>query len=364
MTNELEKNKEIQEDEISLKELILKIKEWWQYLWSKKWTIIIAGLIGGALGLAYSFIKKPVYTATTTFVLEGGEKSGGGLAAYAGVASMMGIDLGGGGGGIFQGDNIIELYKSKAMIKKALFSNVDSTSNKSLMEFYINMTGMSENWEKRPELNNINFTDGRSRSRESFKSQRLTDSIVGVIVETLGKECLSVSKPDKKLNIIQVDVKSNNEIFSKRFNEELVLQVNEFYVFTKTKKSLENVNILQHKADSVRGIMNSAIYSAVRISDETPNMNPTRQVQRAAPLQREQLSAETNKAILAEMVKNLEMGKIGLMKETPLIQVIDEPIYPLKKDEFGKAKGLVLGGLLFGVICVIGLILTEYMKKI
>src|SRR5690606_41692662 len=87
------------EDEISLKELILKIKEWMAYLWSKKWTIIIAGIIGDALGLAYSFIKKPIYTATTTFVLESGEK-GGGLGAYAGLASMVGIDLGGGGGGI------------------------------------------------------------------------------------------------------------------------------------------------------------------------------------------------------------------------------------------------------------------------
>ena len=38
--NDLEKNKNVQEDEISLKELILKIKEWWQYLWSKKWIII------------------------------------------------------------------------------------------------------------------------------------------------------------------------------------------------------------------------------------------------------------------------------------------------------------------------------------
>jgi len=34
MTNDLDRR--IQDDEISLKELILKIKEWWQYLWSKK----------------------------------------------------------------------------------------------------------------------------------------------------------------------------------------------------------------------------------------------------------------------------------------------------------------------------------------
>lgn len=58
MENEVEKSKLGQEDEISLKDLILKIKEWWQYLWSKKWIIIAAGLIGGLLGLGYAVIKN------------------------------------------------------------------------------------------------------------------------------------------------------------------------------------------------------------------------------------------------------------------------------------------------------------------
>jgi uncharacterized protein involved in exopolysaccharide biosynthesis len=112
------------DDEISLKELILKIKEWVTYLWSKKLIIILAGIIGGVLGLTYAYSRIIVYKATTTFVLEGGEKSGG-LGAYAGLAAMAGIDLGAGGGGIFQGDNILELYKSRAMIEKALLSEVD-----------------------------------------------------------------------------------------------------------------------------------------------------------------------------------------------------------------------------------------------
>lgn len=355
MTNDTVNNKSVQDDEISLKELILKIREWWQYLWSKKWIIIATGFVGGLLGLGYSFIKKPIYTATTTFVLESGEK-GGGLGAYAGVASMIGIDLGGGGGDMFQGDNILDFYKSRKMIEKALFSPVDSITKQPLIEKYIEINELRKAWSENDKLKNLQFKVG---DFELAKRDRLRDSVVGSIVAAISKTYLTVAKPDKKLSKIQVDVKSTDEVFAKRFNEEIVQNVNDFYVQTKTKKSLDNVAILQRKTDSVRAVMNGAIYNAAAVSDATPNMNPTRQVQRVAPIQRAQASAETNKAILSSLIQNLEMSKMALMKEAPLLQIVDGPIYPLHKERFGKAKGIVLGGLIFGFLATITLIIKK-----
>ena len=65
------------QDEISLKELIQKGKEWFSYLLSQWKIIVLAGFIGAVLGVTYSFMKKPVYTATLTFALE--DEKGGGL---------------------------------------------------------------------------------------------------------------------------------------------------------------------------------------------------------------------------------------------------------------------------------------------
>ncbi|RWU05456.1 Wzz/FepE/Etk N-terminal domain-containing protein [Pedobacter chitinilyticus] len=364
MANEVEKSKLVQEDEISLKELILKIREWWQYLWSKKWIIIAAGLIGGLLGLGYAVIKKPIYTATTTFVLESGEKSGG-LGSLAGLASMAGVDLGGGGGGIFQGENIIELYKSRTMLEKTLLSGVDSISQQPLIERYLEFSGMRKNWKDKPELQSLQFTVGEVLSHmKEAQHRRLKDSIVSKIVEDLNKTSLAITKPDKKLSIIKVNVNSKDEIFAKRFNEELVDNVNEFYIQTKTKKSLDNVNILQHKTDSVRAVMNGAIYSAVAVADATPNANPTRQVQRVAPIQRAQFSAETNKAILGEMVKNLEMSKMALLKETPLIQVVDEPVYPLDKHNLGKINAFIIGSFILAILAIIVVVIKKVLFSI
>lgn len=351
-------------DEISLRDLILKVREWWRYLLSKWMIILLFGLVGGALGFVYANFKKPVYTATTTFVLDD-EKSNG-LGSLAGLASVAGINIGGGGGGIFEGDNILGLYKSRTMLQKTLLTPIKFDGrNQLLVDRYINFNELRKQWANKPLLANLQFSEDSIKTGNQFSDQaRLKDSVLGVIVMDLNKNYLTVAKPDKELNTIEVDVKSGDEIFAKTFNDELVKNVNEFYITTKTKKNLQNVTILQHKTDSVRAVMNGAIYSAAAVSDATPNLNPTRQVQRVAPIQRSQFNAETNKTILGSLVQNLEMTKMSLLKETPLIQVIDNPIYPLKEEKLGRLKGIVLGGILFGFFTVLFLLVKRFFSEL
>jgi hypothetical protein len=344
-----------EKNEISLRELFLNINGLFKYLWSKWLTILIFGLFGGVLGFSYALYKKPVYTATTTFVLEE-EKSGGGLGSLAGLASIAGIDFSG-GGNIFQGDNIIELYKSRSMIAKTLLStSVFDNKKQLLIDRLIEFKKLRKNWDDKPKLKNISFSD-----TSKFTLQH--DSLINVIVKQINEDNLNVSKPDKKLSIIKVEFKSNDELFAKIFTDQIVANVNSFYVQTKVKKSKASVQILQRQTDSVRAVMNGAIFSAASTMDVTPNLNPTRQVLRA-PVQRSQFAAETNKATLSELIKNLELAKIAERKETPLIQIIDKPILPLEKLKFGKAKGIILGGIIAGFLTVIILLSRRSFKKI
>lgn len=169
---------------------------------------------------------------------------------------------------------------------------------------------------------------------------------------------LSVSKPDKKLNIIQVRVKSTDELFAKEFNDKLVANVNEFYIQTKTKKSLQNVSILQTQTDSVKRALNGAIHSTLTVADATPNLNISRQLLRE-PAQRSQFTADANKVLLTELVKNLELTKMALRRETPLIQIIDAPIIPLEIDKLSKFIALWAGGVIGGGLCIFALILKK-----
>ncbi|MGY4383099.1 hypothetical protein ACVWYN_000118 [Pedobacter sp. UYP24] len=346
----------VHSDEVSLKDIIIKIHRGFAMLLSKWLIIMLAIIIGSTFGLIYSFSKSPSYIASTSFVLEEGNSGGGFIGGLGGLASMVGLDVGA-GGGIFQGDNIVELYKSRTMIQRTLLTSINFDGKKQLLvERYIEHNKLLESWKDNPRLNKIDF-----KKNENFT--RLQDSVLGVIVEDIRTRYLSVGKPDKKLSIISAEVKSTDESFAMEFNRAIVENVSNFYINTKTKKSLENVVILQQKVDSVRAVMDGAIYSAASVVDATPNLNPTRQLQRTAPVQRSQFSAETNKSILGELVKNLELSKMSLRKETPLIQVLDEPVYPLVKIRFGKMKGLILGGLIgFMSICTILVVRRLYIQ--
>ena len=337
----------IKDEEISLRELIFKIREWWNYLLSKWYIILIIGVLGGVLGFVYAWIKEPIYTAETTFVLEEDNGGGGMLGQLGGLVGLAGLDVAG-GGGLFQGDNIIHLYKSRNMLEKALLTPMKfSDRNELLINRYIDFNKLREQWEQRPEYGKIDF--------KSDKVDRRKDSIITVIINDINENYLSVSRPDKKLSIISVRVSAPDELFAKEFSDIIVSTVNSFYVETKTKKSIENVNILQQKTDSVRLVMYRAIHSSAATIDATPNLNSSKQVLRS-PVQRSQFNAETNKAVLEELVKNLELSKMALRKETPLIQVIDQPILPLAKEKLGRMRGAIIGSGISGILIVLFLL--------
>jgi len=321
-------------EEISLKEVILKIRSGWRYLLSNRIIIIFASLVGAILGLTYSYLKKPVYTATSTFVIE--DNKSGGMSQYAGLASLAGIDLGGGSNGIFQGDNIIELYKSRLMIEKALLSKITiNGKNGLLIDRYIDFNHLRDTWKKNDHIDSISFAG------DPEKFGRKQDSIVINLVNLFNKSVLNIEKPDKKLSIIKVDVITNDELFSKVFNDKLVETVNDFYVQTKTKKSSQNVLILRKQADSVRKVLNGSISGVAAAIDAAPNANPNQLILRV-PSQRKQVDVQASTAIYSEIVKNLELSRMSLLQETPLIQLIDKPVLPLPFSKLGKLKGILI----------------------
>ncbi|OIV43212.1 lipopolysaccharide biosynthesis protein [Flavobacterium johnsoniae] len=346
-------------DGISFKELIQKIREWSGFLLSKWKIIILSGMIGGGLGLTYSFLKKPIYTATLSFALEDEKSGGGGLGSALGLASSFGLDLGGSGGGIFTGSNLTELFKSRVMVEKTLLSPVRLDGKEiSIAEMYIKNNKWREYWSNNPSLNEIQFLP--NANRKNFT--RIQDSILGSIYNQLSKSSLSVLQKDKKASIISVDVASENELFSKVFCEALAKEVGKFYVTTKSKKARINMDILEHQVDSIRRELNGAITGVAIANDNTFNLNPALNVRRT-PSARRQVDVQANTAILTELVKQAELAKVTLRKETPLIQVVDRPILPLAKEKFGKLKGIILGGILAGFLTVFFLVIRRILNE-
>ncbi|PTR01581.1 subunit length determinant protein [Mucilaginibacter yixingensis] len=348
-------------DELTLKDIVLKTKSFNRFLFSKWKNIALGSVIGGLLVLAIAFIQKPTYSAQLTFALADEKASMDGFGAAAGLASQFGIDLGGAnGGGAFSGDNLLILMKSRNMLEKSLLTAVDLRGKKeTLADLYIDFNDLRDKWKNKPELKDIRFPVNADRNTFSLKQ----DSLLYTFQDDIIKKNLTVNKVEKKSSIIVVAVVSKNELFSKYFTETLVNIVSAFYIDTKTKKANQNVNILQHQTDSVRHELNLAINGVASSTDQNPNANPMFQILRTTA-QHKQVDVQANQAILSELVKNLEVSKVLLRKETPLIQIIDKPILPLEKNKPSKFKYFLIGLFVGGLLMIVNLVLRSVYMKI
>ena len=115
------------------------------------------------------------------------------------------------------------------------------------------------------------------------------------------------------------------------------------------KKALQNLNILQQQLDSVRGSLYGNIENIA--SNNDLNINPLKQKSRVGT-QKKQVNLQIDGALLTELVKNVELSKIALRKETPLVQIIDTPSLPLDKIKIGKIKGGLSSMLFFFFLCI------------
>ena len=355
-------NKSIETDEISIKELILKIKEWFSYFKSK-WKIIIPiGIIGALVGLGYAFVNKPTYKAVLTFAMEEDKSSGGGgLSGALGLASSFGIDLGGSGGGAFAASNLTELMKSRLIIEKVLLNPIDiNGKTTTLAEFYISINKLRDSWSNNKRLKTIQFLPNSDRSKFSLQQ----DSILSIFHKSLiQKNNLSIAQKDKKVTILSIEVKSGNELFSKLFCESLAIETSNFYIETKSKKARINVDVLQKQADSIRNELNGAINRVAIEADNVYNLNPALNI-KTAPSKKKQIDVQSNTAILTNIAVQLELAKITLRKETPLIQLIDRPMFPLEKEKVSKINSLIIGGLLTGFFTILFLTFSRLYNKL
>jgi hypothetical protein len=353
-------NMETQNDEISLRELLDKAKEWYQYLLSQWKVIVLAGLLGACIGLTYSLTTKPVYTASLSFALEEEKSGGGGLGSALGLASSLGFDFGGSGGGAFSGSNLIELFKSRKMVEQTLMRPIVFKKDTiSLIEMYLRVNGYRESWESNPKLKGIQFPPYTKRKYFT----RVHDSIMAGIYDNLTKTNLVIGPKDKKASLTSILVKSTHELFAKAFCEALADEVSKFYVDTKSKKARLNMSILLKQRDSIRAELNGNITNVAVADDNTFMLNPAMNIKKTTSTKK-QIDVQSNSAILTELIKQTELAKVSLRKETPLFQVIDQPIFPLPSERFGKAKGIMLGAILAGFLTVLGLILRRIFKEI
>lgn len=324
-----------------ISDLMESIKKRVAFLMAHWGILLIMGTFGGLLGLGYAFIKKDTYTASTTFVVEDNKSSGGGIASA--LAGQFGIDLGGlsGGSGVLQGDNVLELLKSKSLLKKALLTSYDSSGLITLADAYASAYSYKNKWANSKEV-------GRMVDFSSKKGvfTRLEDSLLHVILKRITEKELSISKPDKKLSMFSLEITTRDEQLSQLLCQRLLTVTTSFYIDTKTKRVRGNVERLQQRVDSIKAVLNNKTYNAISANRELLDANPA--FTQGGEMQVEVTGRDkmVQAAIFGELTKNLEASKTALLQETPTIQIVDNPEMPLKKNEVSWILALLAGAFI------------------
>lgn len=340
-----------EKEEVSIDDLFLKLRSIIKYLFSKWIFLLIAGLIGAGYFLYTAYSAKPTYTATLTFVLSTGSQGGGG-----GLASLLGVDLGGAKNDVFSGDNIITLFKSKRIMKTVLFKKPPD-SNDVLINIILKENKWDKKWKSLERTkNHIPFPS------DGTKLTLIQDSLFRVIYTVVAGNYVNISRT-KNLAVYELSTTSTNEVFACYVTKFLMDETAKFYIDAKTSSAKQAVQLLQKETDSVKGSLYGSISTAAAETDRTFALNPALQAQKSS-IQKSQVKTGVVASAYAELLRNLELAKINLQKENPLYQIIDSPELPLVQNEKSKIKAAVFGFVLGAFLVTAFLLFVMFIKYI
>lgn len=319
------------------------------YLVRKWWVFLIVGLLAAIAGYWYAAKQKVKYQSNLTFVLDqaGGD---GGISNAVNLAAQLGLNINT-GSDLFFGDNILEIIKSRRMVEKVMLS-VDTFSGKpyTLIEYLLHVIpgNMQMETDKR---DSIHFLPNQSRSSFSYAQ----DSVLYNTFMDFANFNIEADRPDKKLSIFSVRITSFDEKFSKIFIDHLIHEADSFYTEISSKKERETLEILEHRVATMKGNLSASISN--RAATQDANLNSAL-ASAQAPLQKQQANITVYAGAYGEMFKNLELARFQYLKKIPLIQIIDEANYPMKKIKTGKLKTAAIFSLaaVFVVIFILWII--------
>jgi hypothetical protein len=112
-----------------------------------------------------------------------------------------------------------------------------------------------------------------------------------------------------------------------------------YYVGIKTSVANQNINRLERRADSILQILNAKSYQTATQQILDANMAFKSAI---VPSELSQREKTLNYAIYTEIIKNLEASKMSLSSQTPVINLLDMPKYPLEDNRITWKKLLLL----------------------
>lgn len=325
--------------QITLRDIIQLVKKYLNLFWVRKFYWLIIVLIFSAL-LAISYMRfKPTYEAPLTFMINE-ESSGSG--SVSGILGQFGI---GGNSSQFNRKKVNYLIKTYKIQEDALFDTVNfSNSQDYLINEIIEAYSLDTKWAKKnPELSGFRFRSklnpNNATESAAFKKtfNFLNDDknkiISSFLNDDTGIYTIKTNTPDPELSI--------------NLANQLYLSLSKFYVNQAIERQSFANKVLKQKLDSIENQISRTNYSIANFRDRSKSTWSSRADVSVQKLEQDRVKLAT---IYSEAVKSYEMSTYNLKTQTPVFQVVDEPLSPLEMSQFN-----LIGNLFFIIIGSLGL---------
>ncbi len=341
----MEEHEKYSSDEITLKELILKIIEFKNEVFSKIYFVLLFCAICIGIALYLRFSAPDIYSAQLSYMLHESAVGGGNTAGFLG-------NFGFGGQSSSNLGKLVELSKSDKIIRSVLNDSTDINGKKDLLgnhiieEYNFHNTQWSES-----KLGSEKFKfNGNSKFDTSIKTSSAYKSVIGRILGGKNYNPLITTTYNEETGILKTTANTINPELSIALATKLFVKLDSFYVKNTIEKEQLNLDILISKTDSLWTEIKNAEYVLASYKD-----NSLRLLRKTDQIKESQLSNKIRMlyAALGKATANLEVAEYALKHQTPFLQTIDIPYLPLSA-----VKGPLLKTI--GISIVVGLFLSIF----
>lgn len=333
-----------QDGDLTLKDVLYTLMEFWRELWRRKWWIVLASLIFASFLGYKAYNTTPMFDAKLTYVFN--DNSGGG--ALSGLLGSFGL----GGEDKANLNRVLELSKSRNIIQKILFTKVELDTLGKKEDYIANYLIALHRYDKLWTNENTDYTDFRFNSGNindfSRKELNALKMLYGLIVGTPSvKEPLFTNSFDKSTGILTISTKTVDEDLSILMSTQVFNELRTYYLDNITKGSQNTLTFTKEKTDSVYTLLRIKETQLSKFDDSHRNLADPGLLTQRKMLETEILKL---KAMYAEVTKNRELADFRLNSGLPEIVIIDEPIPPVGMSApsliIEIIKGILFGGLL------------------
>jgi hypothetical protein len=319
------------DDEITLKDIILKIQQYWAIVWPQRTTIIALSLTFGLMAALYAkFIVKPTYTASYQLFFQ--EESVG-LSGAMRLASSFG--LGGIGGGYASSSATVqEFITSRNNIAHAMTAELE---NGRLIDHYY-QEAIEEDEEFAQEF-----------ASKFGTNQRYTDSVLIEVAIGFNEGVLGASF-DEESGVLEFSVVTSNESFTYDLATLLVENTESQFKDWKKEKGLAAVAAFQKKVDSLELSLDATLRRLGEYQDQNNSLISA--VDKMEQM-RLTIDMESLKIAYGEYIRGMEMSKAEIMNLEGPFKYFDEPVFPLHKKKISAKLAAVFVSIITGFLLVL-----------